>query len=219
MIFLTLFVLATMLLAINIKPYASLGLVMIPVSYILGLYAYRNYIIWRSGPQGEERVGEELQKLSDDYVMVHNAVIPPSTGDIDYIVVGPSGIFVIETKNVGGNIFCDKDAWSRYKIGSGGKTFPLGIGNPSRQAKRSAKTLKDFILKHKEKIFGRRSPHLWVHSILVFTNKNVTLNLKNPTIDVLSVEELNKFILKQDGLHLPPEGVNGIVNVLVKNAF
>lgn len=216
-IFLTLFFLAVMLFLINIRPYASFGLVMIPLSYILGFYAYRSYVVWSSGPQGERMVLDELNKLGDDYVLIRNAVVPPSRGDIDYILIGLNGIFVLETKNVGGVVFCDGDRWGRYKVGKHGKIYELEAGNPSKQAKRSAKTLKDFILKHGAEIFNKRVPHIWVYSILVFTNKNIKLSLRNPTIDVLSVEELNDFVLKKKDITLSKNVVNNIANAISKN--
>jgi len=218
MIFATLFIMATMLLAINIKPYASFGLVMIPLSYVLGWYAYKSYVVWSSGPKGEEMVLESLKELGDDYVLLKNVVIPPNSGDTDYIVVGPTGIFVIETKNVGGVVVCNGDKWSRYKVGRYGSKYALEIGNPSRQAKRSAKALKDFILKNKRGIFGSRAPHIWVYSILTFTNRNVSLNLTNPTIDVLPVGEINGFILRQKDIRLAKKVVDNIADAIAKHS-
>jgi len=215
-IFLTLFFITVMLFAINIKPYSSFGLAMIPLSYVMGLYAYRSYALWRSGPEGERLVSDELKKLDDSYILVKNAIIPPSKGDIDYILVGPTGIFVIETKNVGGIVSCNGDVWSRHKVGSHGKPYKLEIGSPSNQAKRSAKNLKDFILKHGSKIFGRKVPHIWVYGIIVFTNNSVRLNLKNPTVEVLSVEELNGFVLSRSDIDISGNAVENIADAIEK---
>lgn len=213
-IFITLFILATMLFVINIKPYGSFGLAMIPISYVLGIYAYRSYSLWASGIAGERMVLKELKKLGDEYVLIRNAVIPPSRGDTDYIVIGPTGLFVAETKNVGGIVSCNGDDWSRHKVGRGGTTYQLAIGNPGRQAKRSAKTLKDFILMKSGHIFRGKAPHLWVYSILVFTNRDVRLSLKNTTVHVLDVCEINDFILKQRGIRLSKDAVDGIANAV-----
>ncbi|MFH1126366.1 MAG: nuclease-related domain-containing protein [Candidatus Altiarchaeota archaeon] len=210
MIFLTIFLLATMLFVIDVKPYASLGLLMIPLSYALGLYAYRSYMAWSSGPRGEERVLEELGKLKDDYVLIRNVVIPPSRGDIDYILVGPTGIFAIETKNVGGVVSCDGDRWGRHKVGRRGRFYRLEIGNPSMQVKRSAKTLKDFILRNGSKIFGRKTPHIWVYGILIFTNEGVRLNLRNPSVEILEVESLDDFVLNRREIRISKAVVDRI---------
>jgi len=61
------------------------------------------------GAQGEEIVARELAFLSSDY-RVFNCIesgkeaLLPSNGDYDHIVTGPSGIFLIETKNWSGAI-------------------------------------------------------------------------------------------------------------------
>jgi len=214
MLFGTLFFLATMLFVMDVRPYASVGLILIPLSYVLGLYAYRSYMGWSSGPTGEEKVLAELEKLSDGYVLIRNAVIPPSRGDIDYILIGPNGIFVIESKNVGGVVECSGDRWYRYKVGRRGSKYDLEVGNPSRQVKRSAKTLKDFILKHGRIIFKGRVPHIWVYGILVFTNNNITLKLRNPTVDVLGVQELNEFILRRKDMSIDRKVVNRMTETI-----
>ena len=59
-------------------------------------------------------------------------------GDIDHVVLGPNGIFVLETKNWIGPITCNGDLWQR----SGKQNFK---GSPSRQVKRNASTIKHII--------------------------------------------------------------------------
>ena len=61
------------------------------------------------GARGEERVARELAFLPGGYrvyhgvALRHNAIMP-SGGDFDHIVVGPTGVFVVETKNWDGRI-------------------------------------------------------------------------------------------------------------------
>ncbi len=54
------------------------------------------------GAQGEERVGDLLAQLGDEYHIVHDVVV--GRGNIDHVVVGPTGIFVIETKSHRGKL-------------------------------------------------------------------------------------------------------------------
>ena len=67
------------------------------------------------GAQGEEAVARELGFLSSDY-RVFNCIEPgkqallPSSGDYDHVVIGPTGIFVIETKNWSGSITLEDGA-------------------------------------------------------------------------------------------------------------
>lgn len=59
---------------------------------------------WARGANGETLTGETLSRLSDDYVVVHDFHPigrngQPSAWNVDHIVVGPNGVFVIDTKN------------------------------------------------------------------------------------------------------------------------
>ena len=58
---------------------------------------------WRRGALGEYEVGAELERLSDDYVVFNN-VNTAGFGNFDHIVIGPTGLFAIETKNWSGLI-------------------------------------------------------------------------------------------------------------------
>lgn len=219
-LFLTLLALAFMLFIINTFPYASVGVVMIPLAYLLGMFSYSRYMLWASGSRGELEVMDSLKKLDDSYLMIGGVVVPPNRGDTDYIVVGRNGIFVIEVKNYGGEISCDEDDWNRRKIGRGGNSYGLEIGSPSNQVKRNAKVLKDFVLEHQREVFREReTPHIWVEGILVFTNKDAELILNAPTVDILNPGELGDFIMKKDaGLVLSEKEVGRIGETIIKHS-
>lgn len=68
--------------------------------------AKRDYGNWAQGAEGEEVVGKVLQGLADDgWCVIHDVCF--GRGNIDHVVVGPGGIFTIETKSRGGKIFLD----------------------------------------------------------------------------------------------------------------
>src|SRR5205085_377423 len=51
------------------------------------------------GLSGERQVGRALASdLPQDYVLINGLKLPRGAGDIDHLVVGPSGLFVLETK-------------------------------------------------------------------------------------------------------------------------
>lgn len=55
---------------------------------------------WRTGAIGEERTGKLLEPLeAGGFRIIHDRLIRDSRANIDHIVVGPPGIFVVETKN------------------------------------------------------------------------------------------------------------------------
>ncbi|MFH1835720.1 MAG: nuclease-related domain-containing protein [Methanobacteriota archaeon] len=194
LLFMVLLVLAFMLFIMNTYPFAQMGLLLIPLSYGLGLYTYRKMVAWTMGATGELRVVEELSKLDDGYILLNNVVVPPNWGDADHIILGPNGLFVVETKAVGGSVECNGDSWSRFKVGGRGFSYPVKIGNPSSQVKRNAKSLKDLVLKHGSEIFQGTVPHIWVHAGVVFTNDDLNLKVENPTVSVLRLHEVVDYI-------------------------
>lgn len=59
---------------------------------------------WEKGAHGEMAVGDVLARLPDSYVVFHDYHPMDSQGrpvawNVDHLVVGPTGVFVIETKN------------------------------------------------------------------------------------------------------------------------
>jgi hypothetical protein len=193
-LFLVLLILAFLLFALNVFPYASLGLILVPIAYVLGAYSYSSYLTWLGGSAGEEMVTKTLTGLPDSYVLLNGVVIPPNRGDTDHILIGPNGFFVIESKNYSGRISCNGDVWSKSKLIKG-VSQSLQIGSPSNQVKRNAKVLKDYVLALQERIFGGTAPHIWVCGILVFTNSDAELELNNPTVDVVDLDDLCEHIL------------------------
>lgn len=193
-IFLILFVFCIILFAMGKYLFASIGLILIPMAYILGIFAYKKYTIWFKGNEGERIVRRALEPLNNNYYLINGIVIQGNRGDIDHIVIGPNGIFVLETKNYSGEISCIGDKWKRQKVGRGGTPYDIKIGSPSNQVKRNAKMLKDLLINHKKKIFKRYSPHLWVHAIVVFTNPSCELKIRNRTVEVLKLNEVYEFI-------------------------
>jgi NIMA (never in mitosis gene a)-related kinase len=107
-------------------------------------------------------------------------MLPRKRVDIDHVVVGSNGVFVIETQNNNGAISCSRDSWSQWKTGKKGGGYRGKLGSPSKQAKRNASLLGSLI--------GRRlHTRLFVNPFVVFANEKAALNLKKPTVSVLKV--------------------------------
>ena len=72
-------------------------------------------------------------------------------------------------------------------MGRKGTNYFGNIGSPSKQVKRKAVQLRNFIKKR-----FKISPY--IHGLVVFTNKDVKLTLNNPTVNALKPQELCEFI-------------------------
>jgi hypothetical protein len=54
---------------------------------------------WRVGAAGEEKVGPKLESLSrNGWRVIHSVPVGASGSDIDHVLIGPGGVFTINTK-------------------------------------------------------------------------------------------------------------------------
>ncbi len=72
-------------------------------------YSRRNLQAFLKGARGEELVARQLALLPVEYAVFHGIATRSSLNskggsDLDHVVVGPTGVFVIETKNWTGDI-------------------------------------------------------------------------------------------------------------------
>lgn len=183
----------------NLPLYVDLGrydtaraLVMIfPLIGVLVFYRlHRNY---QQGFEGEKQVTKVLSStLSDDYFLINDVQLDSGKrSNIDHIVLGPTGIFVLETKNHRGKIVCYGDSWT-------------GIGqNPFTQARFNALRVHEVI-----KASGIFESKLWVQAVVVFANKKVELDRrKAPSkVEVLKIDELTDYIT-QETRHLSAQEI------------
>jgi hypothetical protein len=170
-------------LQVGILDEAGLFFLLIP---FVGFYFYlRKYHIYNGGWQGEKQVANLLtHSLSDDYYLLNDLYLREGGGDIDHIVLGPNGVFVLETKNWSGSISCNGDEWQR----AGKRNF---LGSPSRQVKRNAAKIKQIIDNNQ----NLRSLGIWVEGIVVLTNNHATLHLNNPTVPILRLSQVPNYIV------------------------
>jgi hypothetical protein len=55
---------------------------------------------WRTGAEGEKATAKALKKLPRGWELVHDIDI--GRGNVDHVVVGPPGVFVLDTKSLSG---------------------------------------------------------------------------------------------------------------------
>ncbi len=88
-------------------PLALLGLVALRVILAAGRLYSAQAGRWLRGAEGERAVGEVLTQLEGDgWRALHG--ISLGRGDVDHVLIGPGGIFTIETKSHPGRIGVDR---------------------------------------------------------------------------------------------------------------
>jgi hypothetical protein len=72
---------------------------------------------WQRGAAGERRTARLLDRLTrDGFVVFHDLAVPGSTANVDHLAIGPTGVFVIDSKQWTGSVHQSADglAWHNH---------------------------------------------------------------------------------------------------------
>ena len=72
---------------------------------------------WRRGAYGERRTARLLRRLArDGFVIFHDLAVPGADANLDHLVIGPTGVFVIDSKQWTGQVYQTADglAWHNH---------------------------------------------------------------------------------------------------------
>ncbi len=137
---------------------------------------------------GEASVASALKNFDNNYLLINDLKLKGKRGNIDHIILGPNGIFAIETKSFRGDIGCNGDEWTRRTKGS---SSIKNLESPSYQIKRNAAEIRQLLQSAGDIVKGKT---LFVDGIVVFTDQEAHLELKSPTVSVLKLGELCDYI-------------------------
>ena len=145
---------------------------------------------WRIGADGEEEVGRQLAKLGDAWRVLHAVPVGERGSDIDHVVIGPPGVFTLNTKNHPG-----KNIWvaERTFMVSGDKTDYLR--NSTFEGRRATKLL--------SRSCGFDVP---VEPVIVVMAAKLTIKARPVGVQIVGRKSLVKW-LKSRPTTLTPEGV------------
>jgi hypothetical protein len=84
------------------------GLAAMAVGWGLRFRPSPDAIAWRRGAAGEQRTARLLSPLErQGWVVLHDLAVPGSRANIDHLVIGPGGVFVIDSKQYRGRLQLD----------------------------------------------------------------------------------------------------------------
>lgn len=142
-------------------------------------YYYRQYTILKAGVNGEDKALKVVKRLPPGYHVFNNVPVfyNGQKGEVDLVVVGKTGIFSIEVKNIKGRIQGSEDDkdWLQTKISGKGNSYRNRIDNPTRQARKEV-----YLLSHNIK------SKAWVQGMVWFTHKNSDLAVSYKRIPVMN---------------------------------
>jgi hypothetical protein len=84
------------------------GLAAVAAGWGLRFSSSRDAVAWRRGAAGERRTARLLAPLErHGWVVLHDLAVPRSQANIDHLVIGPGGVFVIDSKQYRGGLQLD----------------------------------------------------------------------------------------------------------------
>lgn len=115
---------------------------------IVAFISYRKkYGILQAGVRGEKITFDILKKLPKEFTIFTNPVILNRgiTMELDFVVVGKNGVFILESKNHRGiiNGKTSKSMWKQVKYGKNNKVYEKEISNPVKQSYRQSRRMEE----------------------------------------------------------------------------
>ena len=166
-----------------------LSILMIGFGGALAKFANKHYNILKSGLHGEKRTETLLNQLKGEYEILTNVNIHHDgrRTELDSLVIGPNGVFLVESKNVKGKISgrTDDQTYRKVSISSSGNTYESTMNNPVRQINRAIIILKNYLQEE-------NGLHTYIQGILYFSNPETTVKIENTSnVQIFSAAEHN----------------------------
>jgi hypothetical protein len=135
----------------------------------------------RRGQKGEDVTADVIRQVLDgNWTLFRNIVLPGrNKADLDMVLVGPPGVWVLEVKNITGQYRNIGERWE-YRAG---RRWHRAIANPSRQARSNAIRLAEFL-----RADGIRQ---WITAAVVWANQQSPVIVENPTVSVWMLNRLS----------------------------
>lgn len=172
---------------------------------------FMKYRILQTGLNGENDTADILKALDENYNVFKNVHISVDGKEIeiDNIVVGKNGVFIIEVKNHNGTIEGNgnEDIWIQHKVGRKGGRYTKNIKNPIKQVK-----YQTFIL---SKFLKSKNINAWIESAVYFSNKKVNSRIFDAEKVFFNSYDLLNYIEKYTPKKLLDEvEINNIISNL-----
>lgn len=163
----------------------SIFLIIFFVGAIIFIYAYYEGRNLDKRIVGETIVKTYSNQLPPDYIIYNDVKLPGSYGSIDQIVIGPGGIYVIETKNYKGFFVVRDKEWFYKTV----RTIKKAKSQPGKQVLVNAISLREFLIDNCIDMDG-----IWIQAIVTLVNKNFKIEEKPKHYTILFPETISRFI-------------------------
>lgn len=154
----------------------------------------------KAGIDGEDAIMFELKNSGMDLVVLHDIYIEAPSGNgaqIDFYVIAPHVVVIIECKNLYGNIEINNKGDFIRTFSYGGKSYKEGIYSPITQNERHLQVLKECKLEDAG-VFGKARINMFYD--LNFKSLVVLANPKTIVNDKYAKKEIKSQVIRSDQL-------------------
>lgn len=179
----------------------------------------REIAITKAGITGEENVLFELNNSNIDMYILQDIYIETKDGrhaQIDFVVVTKKLTFLIECKNLVGDIEIDSKGNFTRTIQYGRRKYREGFYSPITQNERHMEILKECIAEEKGAILGamaRKSFDMYYKSLVVLANPKTVLN------DRFAKKEVKEKVIRVDQLITTMKKMLAEVSILSQSSM
>lgn len=179
-----LLLLGGVLLSLFVPSLSTLSLILMLVGVVVSVLGIHNANIWVKKPRPESVLDAELKGLTDSYRVYHYPALP-----YDHILLGPSGVFVIETVNLEGEFSYQEGRW-KEKMSMGRAVRYVveeHLGDPTRDAA-------DFAVNLEAHLKNEAGVKVNVTPLVIFIHPRAEILIKNPPVAVTTPKKLKNLV-------------------------
>jgi hypothetical protein len=182
-------------------------------SYYINRFAARRWPGTKQIARPDELLERSLKGFDDKYSLFLWS-LPQS----NYLMVGPSGIYVFMVKGDKGKVSVEGDRWrEKFSIGRIFTSFTReGLGNPSRELQEDQDRVRELLQQGEAagKLKGMDAAEVPVQGAVVFINPGVELSVTNPSVPVVQSADVKKVIRDNKGRMLSGPQLRSITDFL-----
>ncbi|MBU9721590.1 MULTISPECIES: nuclease-related domain-containing protein [Bacillaceae] len=144
---------------------------------IIGVYYWRTASKLKKSMLMESGTVDLKDSIPDGYDVIENVELTSPNGkertEINHLVVGKNGVFVVDVKNVMGTIEGNESSssWVQHKDGRKGGNYSTELRNPMKEVRKQVHLLSNLFKKNKLDVL--------VEGSVLFTNKRVDVKVKS----------------------------------------
>jgi hypothetical protein len=155
----------------------------------------------------EAMIAQMERALSNKYYLLQNVMIEGAEKPLSNVLIGPVGIYLLNTNYLKGIFRAKEDTWAEMK--GRNRQFEPVHPNLIKEALQMSSQLNDYLS-------SRLSQVPMIHPVLIMLNPGTHVDSVRPAVRTILIDGLERFIarLAQDPPQLTSEDVHAIVNRL-----